>query len=144
MTAAFALCEHPNRLGTDAPNGVGSSVQLLARYGLGEADVDHHFGGRIDFSRVIGILAWVGVTCIGRDRAQTRLAPDRRGRRRRRSQQRVVLAFGELLLHLSAYTPVLPPIEQQHQEDEHYAQQDQTDLQITHCQPRPGHDIASC
>src|SRR5690606_8713760 len=74
--------------------------------------------------------------------------------RRRGAQQRVVFPFGELLLHLLAHAPVLPPIEQQHQQDEHDAQQDQTDLQITHCQPREElrpsslvamvQDIASC
>src|SRR5690606_26123456 len=118
------------------PDRLRSGVKLVTWYRLREADVDDDFGGGIDFSRIIIVTAGTRIALCSRQcRPQSRLAA-RMLRSGRRAQQRVVVALRELLLHLLTHSPVLPPVEYQHQQYKNDAQQDQTDLQITHCQPR--------
>src|SRR5690606_13536301 len=136
MATAFAFGEDTHRFAADPPDGVSGRVQLVAGHRLREANIDDHLGGRVNFFWIVGLIILGLRRDGGGQRPEAGLAPHWSGRRGSRPQKRVHLTLRKTFLHLLAYAPVLPPVEQQHQQNEYDPQKDQADLKITHFQPR--------
>ena len=144
VAALVGFREHAHGLAADVAQALHVGQQVGAAHGVGEVDLDDHFAGGIGFFGIVGIaagidrrrLAGLGTRGLA---AHAGFAARRRGARSRRSagcrarpQQRILFGGGEMGLHLAPDTPVLPPVESQHQQYQQYAQGYQPDLQITH------------
>src|SRR5690606_18177433 len=129
MTTALALGKDTHRFIADPSQAMYGLMQAGRGHRLRKADVDDHFRGWVDLFLVVGLRLG-----DGRAQAEAGLAPAWRGSLS--THQGIMFALGKMLLHLLAYAPVLPPIKYDDNKNQHHAQKNQTDLQVTHCQPR--------
>src|SRR5690606_17523196 len=125
----FALGEDAHRLVTRLVYGLNCGLQLRSTDRLRKVDVDNDFTTRVHFGRIIGSKLLDRVT-----QTKARLPPSRGVRYA--THQGIMLPLRKVFLHLLSYAPVLPPIKQEHDQDQYNAQEYQTDLQITHLSVR--------